>query len=239
MSGVLHGLLSAPPLLVYALVGLLVFGEAAVFAGFVLPGETAVVLGGVIASRQGVDLRVLIGLVVVCAIVGDSVGYEVGRAWGVRVLRLRPLRRHEQRLDRARSFLRERGAFAVFLGRWTAFLRAVMPGLAGVSRMPYRRFLFWNAVGGAAWGVTFCLVGYLAGNSYEVVERQIGIWGAVATVVLLVGLVVVLHVRRRRAEARGDAGGDGDTEGRPGSPEGEPDGVAHDEQVTGDARRHP
>ena len=85
MGGVLHGLLSAPPLLVYVLVGLLVFGEAAVFAGFVLPGETAVVLGGVIASRHGIDLRVLIVLVVLCAIIGDSMGYEVGRPVGAGV----------------------------------------------------------------------------------------------------------------------------------------------------------
>jgi membrane-associated protein len=240
MSGVLHGLLTAPPLLVYVLVGLLVFGEAAVFAGFVLPGETAVVLGGVIASRQGIDLRVLMVLVVLCAIVGDSVGYEVGRAWGTRVLRLRPLRRHEERLDRARAFLRERGAFAVFLGRWTAFLRAVMPGLAGVSRMPYRRFLFWNAVGGLAWGATFCLVGYLAGNSYEAVERRIGIWGAAATVALVVGLVVVLRVRHRRATGAAPPGAPRDADaGQPErSAEGEPDRVAHDEQVTGEARGH-
>src|SRR5919202_2916792 len=201
MSGVRHGLLTAPPALVYVLVGLLVFGEAAVFAGFVLPGETAVVFGGVIASRQGVDLRVLLVLVVVAAIVGDSVGYEVGRHWGDRVLRVRPLRKHEERLDRARSCLRERGAFAVFLGRWTAFLRAVMPGLAGVSRMPYRRFLLWNAIGGAVWGVTFCPVGYLAGNSYEAVEKQIGLWGAMATAAVVVAVVVVLHLRRRRADA--------------------------------------
>jgi membrane protein DedA with SNARE-associated domain len=238
MSGVLHGLLTAPPLLVYVLVGLLVFGEAAVFAGFVLPGETAVVLGGVIASRQGIDLRMLIVLVVLCAVVGDSVGYEVGRVWGTRVLRLRPLRRHEERLDRARTFLRDRGAFAVFLGRWTAFLRAVMPGLAGVSRMPYRRFLLWNAIGGIAWGVTFCLVGYLAGNSYEVVERRIGLWGAIGSVAVVVGLVVVLHLRQRRARARAGATRGG-AAGRPGrSAEGEPDGVAHDEQVTGEARGH-
>jgi membrane protein DedA with SNARE-associated domain len=201
------------------------------------------VIGGVIASRQGVDLRVLIVLVVLCAIVGDSAGYEVGRLWGHRVLKLRPLRRHEERLDRARTFLRDRGAFAVFLGRWTAFLRAVMPGLAGVSRMPYRRFLFWNAVGGIAWGVTFSLVGYLAGNSYEVVERQIGIWGAVATAAVVVGLVVVLRVRRSRAEARAGATTPAvdpvPDAGRPTrSAEGEPDGVAHDEQVTGEARRH-
>ena len=243
MSGVLHGLLTAPPVVVYVLVGLLVFGEAAVFAGFVLPGETAVVLGGVIASRHAIDLRVLVVLVVFSAIVGDSVGYEVGRLWGAKVLRMRPLRRHEERLDRARSFLRERGAFAVFLGRWTAFLRAVMPGLAGASRMPYRRFLFWNAVGGVVWGVTFSLVGYLAGNSYEVVERQIGLGGAVATVLVVVGLVVVLHVRRPRAEARSGAGplGGAGPDGDPGparSAEGQPDGVADDQQVTGEARGH-
>ena len=199
MSGVLHGLLDAPPLLVYVLVALLVFGEAAVFAGFVLPGETAVVLGGVLAARNGIDLRVLLVLVVVAAIVGDTVGYEVGRTYGDRVLGLRPLRRHTERLDRAQEFLRERGGFAVFLGRWTAFLRAVMPGLAGVSRMPYRRFLLWNAIGGVVWGVTFCLVGYLAGNSYEVVEKRLGVAGAVGSAALVVVVLVVVHFRRHRA----------------------------------------
>jgi hypothetical protein len=108
--------------------------------------------------------------------------------------------------------------------------------------MPYRRFLFWNAVGGVVWGVTFCLVGYLAGNSYEVVERQIGIWGAAATVAVVVGLVVGLRLRRHRAEVRADAGREarrdaGSREPDP-SADGEPDGVPHHEQVTGKARRH-
>src|SRR4051794_19604141 len=225
MSGFLDGLLSAPPAVVYLLVGLLVFAEAAVFVGFVLPGETAVVLGGVLASRHGIDLRVLVVLVVVCAVVGDTVGYEVGRHYGTRVLGWGPLRRHEERLDRARGFLRERGGSAVFLGRWTAFLRAVMPGLAGLSRMPYRRFIVWNALGGAAWGLTFCLVGYLAGNSYEVVASRIGTGGAVVTATVVVVALVVWRVRRRRGE-------------RAGSAEGETDAVPGDEDVAGDARRH-
>jgi membrane-associated protein len=225
MSGFLDGLLSAPPGVVYLLVGLLVFAEAAVFVGFVLPGETAVVLGGVLASRHGIDLRVLVVLVVVCAVVGDTVGYEVGRHYGTRVLGWGPLRRHEERLDRARGFLRERGGSAVFLGRWTAFLRAVMPGLAGLSRMPYRRFIVWNALGGAAWGLTFCLVGYLAGNSYEVVASRIGTGGAVVTATVVVVALVVWRVRRRHAE-------------RAGSAEGETDAVPGDEDVAGDARRH-
>jgi membrane-associated protein len=225
MSGFLDGLLSAPPAVVYLLVGLLVFAEAAVFVGFVLPGETAVVLGGVLASRHGIDLRVLVALVVVCAVVGDTVGYEVGRHYGTRVLGWGPLRRHEERLDRARGFLRERGGSAVLLGRWTAFLRAVMPGLAGLSRMPYRRFIVWNALGGAAWGLTFCLVGYLAGNSYEVVASRIGTGGAVVTATVVVVALVVWRVRRRRGE-------------RAGSAEGETDAVPGDEDVAGDARRH-
>jgi membrane-associated protein len=227
MSGLLDGLLSAPPAVVYLLVGLLVFGEAAIFIGFVLPGETAVVLGGVLASRHAVDLRVLVVLVVLCAIVGDSVGYEVGRHYGTKALSWGPLRRHEQRLDRARGFLRERGGSAVFLGRWTAFLRAVMPGLAGLSEMPYRRFLLWNAMGGLAWGGTFCLVGYLAGNSYQVVASRIGTGGAVVTVAVLVIALVVWHVRRHRRLASAEP-----------SAQREPDAVAGDEDVAGDARRH-
>jgi membrane-associated protein len=199
MSAVLDGLLTVPPAVAYLLIGLLVFGEAAIFVGFVLPGETAVVLGGVLASRQQIDIVALCVLVVLAAIVGDSVGFEVGRRFGDRVLGWRPLRRHEVRLNGARTFLRDRGAFAVFLGRWTAFLRAVMPGLAGVSRMSYRRFLVFNALGGLAWGLTFCLVGYLAGQSYQVVEQRVGLAGAVITAVAVVLALVVWHVRRRRA----------------------------------------
>jgi membrane protein DedA with SNARE-associated domain len=200
MSAVLDGLLTVPPLIAYLLIGLLVFGEAAIFVGFVLPGETAVVLGGVLASRQQINIVALCILVVLSAIVGDSVGFEVGRHFGDRVLRCRPLARHEQRLNGARRFLRERGAFAVFLGRWTMFLRAVMPGLAGVSQMSYRRFLFFNVAGGLAWGLTFCLVGYLAGESYQVVEREAGTVGAVVTVLAVLVALLVWHRRRRAGQ---------------------------------------
>jgi membrane-associated protein len=197
VSQVLDGLLTVPPAVAYLLIALLVFGEAAIFVGFVLPGETAVVLGGVLASRQQIDIVALCVLVVLAAVIGDSVGYEVGKHYGDRVLRWRPLLRHERKLDDARAFLRDRGAYAVFLGRWTAFLRAVMPGLAGVSRMSYRRFLFFNALGGLAWGLTFCFVGYLAGESYHVIEKRAGTAGAVMTAVVVLGGIVVWHRRRR------------------------------------------
>ena len=200
LQSVLDAIRSVPPTLAYAIIALLVFGEAAVFIGFVVPGETAVLLGGVLASRGHLDIVTLMVLVVVCAVVGDTVGYEVGKHLGPRVLRLGILRRHRARLDRARDMLRRRGGPAVFLGRWTAFFRAVMPGIAGLSQMRYRVFLFWNALGGIAWGVTFCLVGYLAGTSYATVASSIGKGAAVVVAVVVVGALVVWRVRRRRAE---------------------------------------
>ncbi len=201
MSPVLQGLLDVPPPVAYAVIALLVFGEAAVFVGFVLPGETAVVLGGVMASTQKLSLTLLLGLVVVAAVAGDSVGYEVGKRFGPRLLRSRALRKHQGKVQGAQRFLRERGGAAVFIGRFTAFLRAVIPGLAGASGMHYRRFLAFNAVGGVVWGAGFTLVGYFAGSSYATVERTLGRGTAVLTAVVVIAAVVAfLVVRHRRVE---------------------------------------
>jgi membrane-associated protein len=200
IQSVLDAIRSVPPALAYLIIALLVFGEAAFFAGFVVPGETAVLLGGFLASQGHLDIVTLTVLVVVSAIVGDTVGYEVGRHLGPRVLRLGVFQRHESRLDKAQDMLRRRGGPAVFVGRWTAFFRAVMPGIAGLSGMRYRVFLLWNALGGIAWGITFSLVGYFAGASYEKVASAIGKGTAVVVGVLVIVALVVWRVRRRRRE---------------------------------------
>ncbi|MFP5345803.1 MAG: DedA family protein [Actinomycetes bacterium] len=209
MTAWLSQLLSVSGPVVYAVVALFVFAEDAIFVGFVVPGETAAVLGGVVASRGQVDVRLMAGTVVLSAIAGDSVGYEIGRRIGPRVLGLRILRRHRSRLDDARSFLARRGGRAVFLGRFVAFFRAVMPALAGMSRMRYLRFLAFNAAGGLAWGTGFVLLGYLAGNSYARVERTVG-RGAAVTVAVLVVLALVVHHLRRRHRSRRDEQREGD-----------------------------
>ena len=200
MKGIVDQILSAPGWLVYALVGALVFAEDALFIGFVLPGETAAILGGVAAHRGHVSLYGVLAVVIVAAIVGDSVGYEVGRHFGPRLLGLRVLDKRRKRLDDARDLLARRGGTAVFLGRWIAFFRAVMPALAGASRMPYRKFLAFNAAGGIAWGTTVVLVGYLAGASYAKVEKTLG--RGTALIVLAVALAALLgwRLRHRRAE---------------------------------------
>jgi membrane protein DedA with SNARE-associated domain len=152
VSGLLDSLLNLHGLVVYLIVAAVVFAEDALFVGFVVPGETAAVLGGVAASRGNVSLPVLIVVVVVAAVVGDSVGYEIGARYGTRLLSVRVVRRQQGRIDTARELLARRGGPAVFLGRFVAYLCAVMPFLAGFSGLPYRRFLAYNAAGGVAWG---------------------------------------------------------------------------------------
>ncbi len=203
MTTLLQHLLHVPSPIVLAVIAVLVFGEAAVFLGFVLPGETAVLVGGFLASTGRLSVYVLAAVVVAAAIIGDSVGYEVGRTLGPRVLRSRLLRAHQHRVEGARRFLDGRGASAVFVGRFTAFLRAVTPGLAGLSRMRYRRFLVWNAAGGLVWGVGVVVLGYLAGSSYEQVAHRLGQGGAVGVGVLVVLGVVVWRRRKRRHRADG------------------------------------
>src|SRR5438034_4348617 len=156
--------LSGP--LVYAVVAALVFGETALFLGFVVPGETAVVIGGVLASRGRASLPLLTLVVVAAAIIGPLVGYEIGRRMGGRVIGSRFLRRMSGTVEKATSALNSRSAAAVLVGRFTAVLRALMPALAGTARMPYRTFAVYNAIGGVAWGVGYCLLGYLAGSAY-------------------------------------------------------------------------
>jgi membrane-associated protein len=193
----------------YSVIGALVFGETAVFLGFVLPGEAAVVLGGVLASRGHLSLPVLAAVVVVTALTGPLVGYEIGRRLGDRVFAARALRRVPGGPHRARIALRDRGGIAVLLGRFVAILRALMPAAAGAVRVPYRTFFVYNLLGGIVWGVGYCLLGYLAGSAYSVIEGRIGAGLAIAVAAIVVAAAAVWAVRRHRAPAPGASGASG------------------------------
>ncbi len=203
MSRLIDAVLGLSGPTAYALVGLLAFGEAAVFVGLVLPGEIAVLLGGVIASNGGVSLGWMVVVASVAAVAGDSAGYEVGRRVGHRLLAWPPFhRRFGDKVQRASAYLEQRGGRAVFAGRWTSVLRALVPGLAGMARMPYRRFLLANVVGGTAWATTFVVAGYLAGSSWRRVEHAAGR----ASLLLLATIVVIVAIRwlTRRAAANAE-----------------------------------
>jgi membrane protein DedA with SNARE-associated domain len=202
MSGVVDHILTVPGWAVLLVVGLIVFAEDALFVGFVLPGETSAVLGGVAAKLGHAPLWAVLTTVIAAAIVGDSVGYEVGRRLGPRMLRHPARDKRRDRVDQARDVLARRGGSAVFFGRWLAFLRAVMPALAGTARMPYPKFLLYNAAGGFAWGTVVVLLGYAAGASYATMERTFGRGSAVVVLALALAALVVWRVRRSALSRR-------------------------------------
>ncbi|MEV0666681.1 DedA family protein [Actinomadura luteofluorescens] len=194
-----------PPAMIYLIIAALVFAEAALFVGFVFPGETAIVVGGVLASQHVLSLPLLLVIAVVAAVAGDSVGYEIGRKYGPRLLDVGMMRRHRAKVAAAQDMIRRRGAFAVFIGRFTALLRALMPALAGSSRLPYPKFLLFNVIGGVTWVVTFTLGGFFAGTAFEHAAKLAGRGLAIGLAAAAVVALVVWSVRRHRREAREEA----------------------------------
>ncbi len=206
MSGLLAQLLSTPAWLVLALVFALPALESSAFLGFVFPGETAVLLGGVAASQGHVPLGAVLAAGVGGAILGDSLGYLIGRRWGRRVLGSTLGRFiNERHLDRAERALIRRGGWAVFIGRFTVALRVMIPGLAGMAQMPYRRFAAANVLGAVAWGGLMVTAGYLAGNAWHTVEHYVtgaGAGLAIALLAIFVGRHLVRRLLGRRAQLR-------------------------------------
>jgi membrane-associated protein len=201
VSGLVELLLSTPAWLAVLVVFALPALESSAFLGFVIPGETAALLGGVAASQGHAPLVAVLAAAVGGAIAGDAVGYLVGRRWGRRLLDGtfgRFIR--VQHLDRAESVLARRGALAVFLGRFTVALRVMIPGLAGMAGMPYRRFAAANISGGALWGVAVVIAGYLAGNSWHTVGHVISLGGIGVTLAVIALLALIRLPSRWRVQ---------------------------------------
>jgi len=200
VSSLASGLTDLHGWLAYLVIAALVFGETAVFVGFVLPGEIAAILGGVLASRGHVSLPLLVVIVVAAAVAGPFIGYEIGRRMGDRLFAARALNRVRGGTERVRSALNSRGGTAVLLGRFVAIVRAIMPAAAGAAGVRYRTFAVYNVLGGMIWGAGYCLLGYLAGSAYAVVERRVGAGLAIAIGAVVVVAIAVWIVRRHRAQ---------------------------------------
>jgi membrane protein DedA with SNARE-associated domain/membrane-associated phospholipid phosphatase len=178
--------------------------ESSAFVGFLFPGEIAVLLGGVLAYQGRVSLGAVIAAAILGAIIGDTVGYWVGRRWGHQILRgigdRIPFLKHrvDEHLDRARAYLKRRGGIAVLLGRFTAALRVMVPGLAGISDMHYPTFFAFNALGGSLWGTAFVLLGYFAGAAWERVAGYASTAGLILLALVVLGLVLARILRNVR-----------------------------------------
>jgi membrane protein DedA with SNARE-associated domain len=144
----------------------------------------------------------LVLIVIVAAIAGPIVGYEIGRRMGDRLFAARGLRRVQPGVEKARQILRDRGGAAVLAGRFVAVVRALMPAAAGAAGVRYRTFSIYNVLGAAIWGAGYSLLGYLAGSAYAVVAGRVGTGLAVIIVVIVAGVIAVWLARRHRAGRR-------------------------------------
>lgn len=197
----------------YVIAGGLAFAEAAILVGMVLPGETALLVAGVFCNAKygHLNLGIMIIVAVVCAVGGDSVGYEFGKKFGPSLRRSRLGRWvGERRWSAVDGFIHRHGGKAVLLGRLTAVLRALMPSMAGMSGMRYRTFFFWNALGGIFWAPGCVLLGYAFASALGVVGETLT-WAPLAILAIVIAIALFLHFRRARredAEARAYAEAD-------------------------------
>lgn len=193
----LLALIHIPKNLGYAALALFVGVEA---SGVPVPGETALITSSVLASQGHLEIVLVISIAAASAIVGDNVGYLLGRRFGRRFI-LRPGKTQERRLvllERGETLFDRHGPKAVFFGRWIAGLRIWAAWLAGITQMPWKSFLLWNALGGIAWALFFGLLGYWGGEAAAHLVAKVGVWAAAGVGVLVLAVYVFIKLRGRR-----------------------------------------
>jgi len=160
-----------------------------------VPGETALIAAGVLAAAGQVHIEFVIAIAAIAAMIGDNIGYLIGRTGGRRLLERPGFLEHYRRaiITHGEPFFRRHGPKAVFLGRWVAGLRIAASWLAGINHMPWRSFLFWNALGAVAWAATVGLLAYWLGPTAEKVFRAVGIVGVALAAIGLIGFFAWRH----------------------------------------------
>jgi membrane protein DedA with SNARE-associated domain/membrane-associated phospholipid phosphatase len=194
----------------YLLVGVMAYLETGAFVGLVAPGETTVIVGGLVAGQGQISLVLLIALVWTCAVAGDLTSYALGRRLGREFLiRHGPrLKITEARLAHVEAFFARRGGMTILIGRFIGLVRALAPFVAGASRMPLRTFLPYDVLGAGAWATTFCVLGYVFWRSFHqlttYVSRGLLAFGSLVALGVAIWWLVQLRrdpERRRRVRA--------------------------------------
>ncbi len=176
----------------FILLILFAFAEAAAFVGFVLPGETSLLIGGVLAHSHVWSFWLFLICAILGAIAGDSVGYEVGKHFGPRIKTTQFGKFvGEKRWRLAEHIFSKYHGGAIFFGRAQALLRALVPALAGMHQVPYRTFLKWNAAGGIVFSTVVVSLGYQFASSLTTLEKYLKYW-AIFFLAVVVTLVLVL-----------------------------------------------
>jgi membrane protein DedA with SNARE-associated domain len=169
-------------------------------AGLWLPGETALIAAGVYASKGHLSIGGVVAVAAIGAIIGDNIGYWLGREGGRRLLyHYAFLTRFADRvMPPAERFFARHGGKAVFLARFFGGVRVTGAWMAGISRMNWWRFLGWNAAGGIVWALGVGLIAYYVGKAAADAISRYGVYGGIGAVVLLALALGTVHVWRRR-----------------------------------------
>jgi membrane protein DedA with SNARE-associated domain len=186
----------------YPLLFVIVMSES---SGLPVPGETGLIAAAVLASQGKLKIELVIPIAAAAAIVGDNIGYLIGRKGG-RWLLERPGRFHHQRLQvlaTGEPFFERHGPKAVFFGRFVLGLRVWASWLGGATHMPWRSFVLWNALGGICWATAIGMIAFYLGHSAGSVVEAFGLYGLAALVLAIVSFVIA-HRRQQRHRPQGD-----------------------------------
>ena len=183
----------------YGVLFAIVFAETGLLVGFFLPGDSLLITAGLLAANGTLNIWWLNGLLIVAAVVGDSVGYAIGRRLGPRLFtRQKSLLFNPAHVERTRRFYEKYGAKTIVIARFVPIVRTFAPVLAGVGGMEYRRFIFYNVAGGVGWVVSMTWVGYLLRQSIPNIGSYIHIVVPVVIVLSCIPIAVELLRERRR-----------------------------------------
>jgi len=186
----------------YVVLTAIVFTETGLLVGFFLPGDSLLITAGLVAATGHLNIWWLNGLLIVAAIVGDSVGYAIGRRVGPRLFtRPKSLLFNPRHVERTRAFYERHGARTIVIARFVPIVRTFAPVVAGVGEMQYRRFVFYNVAGGIAWVTSMTWTGYLLGQAVPNIGDHIHILVGIVILLSLIPIAVELVRERRRRSA--------------------------------------
>jgi membrane-associated protein len=189
----------------------IVFAESGLLVGFFLPGDSLLFTAGLLASRGTLNIAVIMIGCALSAIIGDQVGYVIGRRAGPAIFK-RPDSRffHQKNVDRARAYFAKNGPRTIILARFIPVVRTFAPVVAGVGQMEYRKFVTYNVVGGVLWGSGVTFLGYLLGESIPDIDKWLlPIVGVIVMISFIPIFMEVVKMRRasvaeRAVAAEGD-----------------------------------
>lgn len=183
------------------LIALIIFAESGMFVGFFFPGDTLLISAGILAAAGKLDLPLTIAVITAAAILGDNVGYFIGKHYGRRLFR-KPdsiIFRHDY-IMKAEAFYERHGSKTMLLAHFVPIVRTFAPPVAGVAKMPYKKYVLFDAIGDTAWAVLITLLGYWFGSRIPHLEDYI--LTVLAAVILITLGPTIYHVIKALLEKR-------------------------------------